>query len=216
MDDAARILASNPYFAAASAPRLATLAGQCRVRALRKRDLLFVEGSAGGHLYLQVTGRTGMMKSTSDGQQACLKVVAPGELFAVVVLFGNAPYPVTAEAMEEGRVLELPAAAVRALLDEPRFRDHFIEALLDRQRYLAEQIRRLTLDPLERRLVSFLRDHYGERAEIAPVIGKKDMAAALGVTPETFSRLLKRLARDGDVVWRGRRINVSPAAWAWS
>ena len=41
------------------------------------------------------------------------------------------------------------------------------------------------------------------------------MPAALGVTPETFSRLLKRLALDGDIIWSARQIKVSPRVWAW-
>ncbi len=215
MTDALKILSAAPFFRGASAPTRAALAGQARLHEVKKRAILFHEGSPGRSLFLQVSGRTGMMKNTPDGQQACLKVVVPGELFAVVVLFGAAPYPVTAEALEDGSVLELPAGAVHKLLDEPMFRDHFIEAIMERQRYLAEQVRRLALDPLERRLLAFLREHYGQRAEINPVISKKDMAAALGVTPETFSRLLKRLALEGDVVWTVRRIRVSPKAWSW-
>lgn len=215
MPDALKILSAAPFFRGASMAARAVLAGQTRLHAVKKRDILFHEGAPGRNLYLQVSGRTGMMKNTPEGQQACLKVVVPGELFAVVVLFGAAPYPVTAEALEDGSVLELPAGAMHKLLDEPMFRDHFIEAIMERQRYLAEQVRRLALDPLERRLLAFLREHYGQRAEINPVIGKKDMAAALGVTPETFSRLLKRLAHEGDVVWTVRRIRVSPKAWAW-
>ena len=214
MPDPLKILSAASFFRGASAAARTALAGQARLHEVKKRDILFHEGGAGGSLFLQVSGRSGMMKAGPDGQQACLKVVVPGELFAVVVLFGAAPYPVTAEALEEGLVLELPGGAVRKLLDEPKFRDHFIEALMERQRYLAEQVRRLALDPLEHRLLAFLRDHYGERAELAPVISKKDMAAALGVTPETFSRLLKRLAADGSVVWSGRRIRVSAQAWS--
>lgn len=189
------------------------LAQQARVHEQQKRDVLFREGGAGRSLFLQVSGRTGMMKTAPDGQQACLKVVKPGELFAVVVLFGEAPYPVTAEALDDGRVLELPAVAVRKLLDEPVFRDRFIGALMERQRYLADQIRRLTHDPLERRLLAFLREHHGPRSDITPGLSKKDMAGVLGVAPESFSRLLKRLDQEGSVRWTGRRIQVAPEAW---
>lgn len=207
------LLTSAPFFRGASPVARAALARQARLHEPKKKDTLFREGEAGRSLFLQVSGRTGMMKTALDGQQACMKVIKPGELFAVVVLFGESPYPVTAEALEDGLVLELPAGAVRKLLDEPTFRDPFIATLMERQRYLADQVRRLTLDPLENRLLAFLRDHYGERAEMAPVLTKKDMAAVLGVTPESLSRLLKRLAREGSVRWVGRRIQVTPEAW---
>jgi len=213
--DIPHILAASPFFRDATPSARAALARQARLHSVKKRDVVFREGEAGHRVYLQVTGRTAMVKTAPDGQQACLKVVTPGELFAVVVLFGSAPYPVTAEVVEEGQVLELPAPALRALLDEPAFRDAFIEILIERQRYLAEQVRRLALDPLERRLLAFLRDHYGQRAEIVPPISKKDLAASLGVTPETFSRMLKRLSADDSITWSAGRIRVSESAWAW-
>ena len=211
---ALQVLSTVPFFSGASSAARAALARQCRLHEQKKRATLFREGGAGRSLFLQVSGRTGMMKTAPDGQQACMKVVKPGELFAVVVLFGESPYPVTAEALDDGLVLELPAVAVRKLLDEPAFRDRFIATLLERQRYLADQVRRLTHDPLEHRLLAFLRDHYGERPEIAPGLSKKDVAAVLGVTPESLSRLLKRWAQEGSVRWTGRRIQVSAAAWS--
>lgn len=214
MDRVTAILAASEYLNGASPGARARLAGRSRVVELRKRDILFREGEPGTSLFLQAAGRVGMMKIAPDGQSTCLKVIAPGELFAVVVLFG-APYPVTAEALDDATVLELPADAFRPLLDETRFRDRFIATLMERQRYLAEQVRRLALDPVERRFLAFLRDHYGERAEITPVLSKKDMAAAIGVTPETFSRLLRRLAREKAVTWSARRIRITPAAWSW-
>ena len=210
---ALHVLSTTPFFRGVSSSARAALARQARLHDQKKRATLFREGGAGLSLFLQVSGRTGMMKTAPDGQQACMKVVEPGELFAVVVLFGEAPYPVTAVALDDGLVLELSAVAVRKLLDEPAFRDRFIATLMERQRYLADQIRRLTHDPLEHRLLAFLRDHYGERPEIAPGLSKKDMAAVLGVTPESLSRLLKRLAQEGSVRWTGRRIQVTAAAW---
>ena len=214
MHAVAQILERSPYFRGASAAARAGLARRSRLHKLEKRALLFREGEAGSSLFLQVSGRAGMMKTAPDGQQACLRVIGPGDLYAVVVLFGSTPYPVTAEGLEDGEVLELPADAVRKLLDEPSFRDPFISALMERQRYLAEQVRRLAQDPVEVRLLAFLRDHYGEREEIVPALSKKDMAAALGVAPETFSRMLNRLTRSGMVNWSGSRLRVSSSAWS--
>ena len=214
MHAVAQILERSPYFRGASSAARAGLARRARLHKLEKRSLLFREGETGGSLFLQVSGRAGMMKTAPDGQQACLRVIGPGDLYAVVVLFGSTPYPVPAEGLEDGEVLELPADAVRKLLDEPSFRDPFISALMERQRYLAEQVRRLAQDPVEVRLLAFLRDHYGEREEIVPALSKKDMAAALGVAPETFSRLLNRLTRAGSLSWRGPRLRVAPAAWS--
>lgn len=214
MNRIATLLAASEYLKGASPRSRAALADASRVVDLRKRDVLFREGEPGTSLFLQISGRVGMMKAGADGQSTCLKIIGPGELFAVVVLFGS-PYPVTAEALDDAVVLDLPGAAFRKLLDETAFRDRFIATLMERQRYLAEQVRRLALDPVERRFLAFLRDHYGERDEIAPALTKKDMAAAIGVTPETFSRLLRRFAREKAVTWSDGRIRVSRSAWTW-
>jgi CRP-like cAMP-binding protein len=39
-------------------------------------------------------------------------------------------------------------------------------------------------------------------------LSKKDFAAAIGTTPETLSRLILRLKKEGRIEWEGKTIRV--------
>jgi hypothetical protein len=58
-------------------------------------------------------------------------------------------------------------------------------------------------DGIEKHLLLFLRDQYGRRELIPVGISKKDVAAAIGVTPETLSRTMQRMGSKGKFEWRG-------------
>ena len=85
--------------------------------------------------------------------------------------------------------------------------------LMARQRYLAERIQQLTAMDVEARFVEFLREHYGEADTITPDLSKKDIASAIGATPETFSRLLKKIEKRGGFSWKSKSIQINPAFW---
>jgi CRP/FNR family transcriptional regulator len=142
-----------------------------------------------------------------------IKTVRVGELFAEVILFEKSCYPVTAIAVTDAEVIELPRSGFLKLLNEEEFRNDFIAMLMAKQRYLAERIQQLASMDVEARFVEFLREHYGQKECITPDLSKKDIASAIGATPETFSRLLQRLEKRTDFQWEGKTLRVSPSFW---
>ncbi len=184
-----------------------------RRRTVEKRDMLFMEGTEGKAVYLLVSGSIQLVKTNIDGRETVIKTVKEGELFAEVILFEKSQYPVTAIARTEAEIIELPRADFLHLLDERDFRNDFMAMLMTRQRYLAERIQQLTAMDVEARFVEFLREHYGEADSITPDLSKKDIASAIGTTPETFSRLLQKLETRGDFSWKGKSIQLKPSFW---
>ena len=210
----AGLIGKASFFAGLPADACRELAGVVRIRSLPRRALLFSETQAGSEMFLLLSGAIQLHKTSPDGAETVIRVVKPGEVFAEVVLLESAEYPVTARVLRASSVAAFPRRQVRALLDRPAFRDAFIAAMLRRQRYLAERVRDLTAYDVEQRFLRFLAGHYGKLGEIAVDLSKKDIAAAIGATPETFSRLIKRLDAAGVIRWRGRRLAVAPAVWA--
>ena len=142
-----------------------------------------------------------------------IKVIKPGEVFAEVILFEEKRYPVTAVALNDVLVFKLLRRDLLGLLRQDDFRNDFIATLLRKQRYLAEKIRQLTSQDVEERLRDFLLEQYGEREQIAAEINKKQLAAAIGTTPETLSRLLQRLRNRKCLVWKNGIIRTTPVFW---
>jgi CRP/FNR family transcriptional regulator len=213
MTDPYELIRKAKFFSGLSEAACRRLAELSRRRTVEKRDLLFMEGSEGKAVYLLTAGNVQLLKTNADGRETVIKTVKEGELFAEVILFEKSKYPVTAVACTEAEVIELPRAGFLKLLNEEEFRNDFMAMLMHKQRYLAERIQQLTSMDVETRFVEFLREHYGEKQEITPDLPKKDIASAIGATPETFSRLLQKLEKRGGFVWKGKTITVKPSFW---
>lgn len=211
--DPIELIRNAKFFGELSESACKRLAEMSRRRTIEKRGLLFMEGSKGRAIYLLISGSIQLVKTNMDGKETVIKTVKQGELFAEVILFEKPRYPVTAIARTDVEVIELPRTGFLRLLDERDFRNDFMAMLMARQRYLAERIQQLTAMDVEARFVEFLREHYGEAGAITPDLSKKDVASAIGATPETFSRLLQKLEKHGGLSWKGKTIQIQPDFW---
>jgi CRP/FNR family transcriptional regulator, dissimilatory nitrate respiration regulator len=210
----AATLGRTDFFRGLPPPALVSLARLCRPRTLAKRAVLFMEGTKGAELYMLVEGRILLHKSAADGSDIVIRTVRPGEVFAEVILFEQERYPVTATALTPGRVLGFHRVDVQQLLEDRKFRDAFIANLMRKQRYLAERVRYLTTFDVEQRFFFFLREQFGEVCVIPMAISKRDIAAAMGTTPETFSRLLQRLQKKKILQWKDKKIVLPQDFWS--
>jgi len=201
------------FFRSAGRRSKELLAGICIARTAARKERLFHEGERGNALYLLASGAVSLVKTTVEGREVVIKVVQPGELFAEVILFEEDRYPVSAVAVNASRLFLLPKLRFSRLLDDGEFRNDFIGMLMKKQRYLADRIRYLTAHDVEDRFFIFIREQYGPHTTIAPTLSKKDMAAAIGTTPETYSRMLARLSGEGRISLRGKNILLKEGFW---
>lgn len=213
MTDPYQLIRNARFFSGLSETACKRLAELSRRRTLSRRDILFMEGSEGSAVYLLTSGSIQLVKTSADGKETVIKTIKEGELFAEVILFEKSRFPVTATACTEAEVIELPRSGFLKLLNEEDFRNDFMAMLMHKQRYLAERIQQLTSMDVEARFVEFLREHYGEKEKITPDLSKKDIASAIGATPETFSRLLQKLEKRAGFSWEGKMIQVTPDFW---
>lgn len=205
-----RLLSASVFFRELKPSSRNELAAISVRRRLSKKEILFHEGERGGAFYLMVSGQIRLFKTTEDGHETVIRLIGPGEIFAEVVLFETECYPVTAMAVEASEVLALPRMDIQRLLAEETFRRDFIVMLLQKQRYLTEQIQRLTAMDLESRFFLFLRDQYGTGDTLRIPHSKKEVAAAIGATPESLSRLILRLKKEKRLDWTGHVIRLTP------
>ena len=205
----------SPFFQGLSEDHRRELSAICNLKQVKKRDYLFHEGEKGSSMFLLVDGNIQLHKNTEDGREVVIRVVKPGEVFAEVVLFEKERYPVSARAVTAADVLVFPRQGIHRLLAEEDFRNDFIALLMAKQRYLTERIQELTTKDVEHRFFTFLRSQYGEKETIHTPLSKKDIAAAIGTTPESLSRLIQRLHEDQIIDWQGKEIHILSNPWKW-
>jgi CRP/FNR family transcriptional regulator, dissimilatory nitrate respiration regulator len=212
--DIASALSHSGLFKELSAEHLRALAERSFARHVPKREVLFLQGDEGHSVYLLLSGQVQLHKNAPDGSQTVIKVVGPGEIFAEVVLFEQRSYPVTATALADSHIILIPRKGINDLLAEERFRNDFIAMLLKKQRYLAERIYYLTQCDIEERFFRFVHEHYGSETKVTIPLSRKDIAAAIGATPESLSRLVQKLEEAGKIKWRGKELELLAGAEA--
>jgi len=211
--DVYRILDQARFFEGISRASKEALSRFCLPAERAKQSVLFREGEPGEAMYLLARGRMSLHKLSRDGRETVIKVLKPGEVFAEVILFEKRFYPVTAVALTDILAFKLLRRDLLDLLRQEDFRNDFIAMLLRKQRYLADKIQQLTSQDVEQRLRAFLREQYGEQEQILAEINKKQLAAAIGATPETLSRLLQDLKRRKCLIWKQGTITIAPLFW---
>jgi CRP-like cAMP-binding protein len=211
--DARTVIDSSDFFRSATASARGALAGICIPKVLRKREFLFHEGDRGSAMYLMAQGILQVFRTSAEGREVVIKLIGPGEIFGEVVLFERDTFPASAMALTAVEVFLIPRKQLHCLLDQEGFRNDFIAMLLSKQRYLTDRIFGLSAMDVEGRLFRFLRETFGEREEYVVDITKKDVAAAIGVLPETLSRLLLKLKEDGLMAWDGEMVRLRKGFW---
>ncbi|MEW6365235.1 MAG: Crp/Fnr family transcriptional regulator [Acidobacteriota bacterium] len=213
MTELERLLEESGFFKGVSPESKRALAAICIRKALKKRDVLFVEADQGHAVYLLAAGGVQLYRTTAEGREVVIKTVKPGEIFAEVILFEKDRYPVSAAAVEDSLVYAIPKQRFYALLDEASFRNDFIGMLMKKQRYLVDQIVSLSAADVRERFFRFLAEQYGRKEVYQVRLSKKDVAAAIGTNPETLSRLLARLKEGGALVWEDDEIRLRKGLW---
>ncbi len=204
--DPAALLAQTTFFAGLSASSRFALAQVCGLRTVSRGDVLFREGETAVGVWVCHSGRVRLARRGPDGRERVLKIVRPGETFAEAVLFEMPAYPATATVLEAGVMFVVPTPAVRTLLRNEVFRDDFLAMMSRKLRHLAERAAAAPVTDLAARFERFLDEQFGSVQRIETRLTRRDVAAALGVAPETLSRLLRELRAAGRVRWSGRVI----------
>lgn len=199
---------NTEFFSGISEKSRELLASICIPKNLEKKQTLFCEGDRGSAFYLVGGGTIALYKGMEDGREVVIKMVGRGEIFGEVVLFEQDSYPVTAVALKPSLVFIIPRIQFTCLLADERFRNDFLKMLMCKQRYLAERIKYLTMHDVEERFFLFLMEHCGASRKIDLPYSKKDIAAAIGTTPETYSRLIARLVKEGKIAVKGKSIEI--------
>lgn len=175
-----------------------------RVRELDDGERLFDFGQPALHFYYLRHGQVKLFRNSVDGSEKVIEVVRPGETFAEAVMFMRraAGYPVSAEAISASRAWVFDSDTMVSLLrDSVDTCFKLMAGLSIRLRQQIDEIDRLTLHNATFRVATFLLDQVPAETqagtEVHLSMPKSVLASRLAIQPETFSRILARLTRDG-------------------
>lgn len=202
-------------FSALDERQLAVVKGSLQELKLDEGKLLFQHGQPAERFFLLIEGQVKLYRLSEDGDEKVIEIVQPGQTFAEAVMFmSGRTYPVNAEALQDSRLFAFNNEVVKDLLRgsvDTCFR--LMADMSQRLHRRLNEIDSLTLHNATYRLIGYLLNQVPEGSSAAPEIvlntPKHVIASRLSIKPETFSRILARLAREHMIQVRGSSIVLS-------
>jgi len=121
-------------------------------------------------------------------------------------------WPFGAEALAPSHLLRIPLAAFHATMaEEPQLAEASLTQMARQWRVLADQLRDMKLTKASERVAHFLTGRLMPGGRVAMPEPRAAIAARLGMTPESLSRVMHGLEAAGLVRLQGRRVEVPDA-----
>jgi CRP/FNR family transcriptional regulator len=166
-------------------------------------NFIFLEGDEPQWFYLVREGRVRILKQSPSGKEFTVAFFGSGEMFGEVAVFEGKPYPASAQAMTETRVLGIRRADFLSFLtNRPVVALKIINVLGGRLREAHERLRDLAAGKAEQRLAKIMLMLSSKIGSTLPFT-RQEIADMAGTTTETTIRVMSRLKKDG-IIRSGR------------
>ncbi len=178
----------------------------------KARQVLFHEGTPALGFHIGCSGRVKLSKADSHGREQILRIASPGEVIGEEALLEAQMYGATAEPLEDCHTAFITRDDLLALLNggegvARRFLLHICRTLIETQGRLA----RMGLGDARARLAGTLVDltqRYGASVKggvrLDLDLSRAELAAMVGLSPETAMRLLSERVPIGRPAAAGR------------
>jgi CRP-like cAMP-binding protein len=207
MDEAFAIdaLSGCPLFEHADPAGIKTIASGLRRRRFRRNEVIFHQGDPGDSLHIVGTGAVKIVLPSTEGEEAIIATLRPGDFFGELSLLDGAPRSATAAALEPSETLVLPRSVLLQLVDQdPELAKALLAGVARELRRLTSHVEELHFLDLAGRLAMRLTrlardvmpDATGEVRLDWPFT-QSDLAAMIGGTRQSVNRLLSGLVDDG-------------------
>ena len=190
------VLNRDPWFAGLD-PELAELMMMMSVeRKYRANEIVYSANDAAGGMYGLLSGGVRLSQYTPSGKHIVFSTFSPGAWFGVISEIDGLPRPHNAVTVEPTRLLHLSSAAFREIVSRD-WRHCFAMArcvvvLFRGALELLSELRSLPYPARVAQTLLAMSDHgvVTGAADPDPRVTQEDLAAMVGVTRQTISRLL--------------------------
>ena len=181
-------------------------------------EVIFHEGDECRGVHCIESGLVGIRKIDVGGNEVLLRLSHPGDTMGYRSFLAGNDHNNSAEALEPSVICLVGGGTVRSLLEKNptlglRFLKHAARDLDDAE----EKVLQSTTLPVRARfahLLLVLKDRYGVTGEDGSLVlelplSRQDMAAMIGIRPESMSRTIRSFEEDDIAHFSGRRVHVA-------
>ncbi|WP_376695617.1 Crp/Fnr family transcriptional regulator [Wenzhouxiangella sp. EGI_FJ10305] len=209
-------LAQFPLLSGLDETEAKRVLGKARIVTVDRGEHLFHHGNPARRTWLCRKGQLKLFRLSGSGQEKIMAIINPGRSFAEATLFmPRRVYPVHCAALKPSELVGFDADdLVETLHNDPKACFRLLGTLSRRMHEKINQIDSLSLQNAHLRVAHYLLEEYRRRNEPKTFrleASKKHIAGLLAVQPETLSRSLTALQREGAIEMDARYITIHDA-----
>lgn len=205
-DEVRTLLHGLPILADLAPDALDRLAERCVTRTVSAGHVLFTTDEPCRGLYMVMSGRVRIYRTSPEGREQVLHVEGPGRAVAELPLFDGGSYPASAVTIEESRLTFLPRADFEQIYRAyPDVAHAVIRGLGRRLRHMVHVTQTLAFRDVAARLAMQLAD-YADRLGVGQPDGaveltldrtQEELSLEIGTARESVSRAYRQLRKRG-------------------
>lgn len=177
-----------------------------------KNSLIVNEGDNSPCAFIINSGRVEILLCDEQGRQIVLSILQPGEHFGEMSLIDNEVRSAAVKALEDTELTVISKETFRKCLrSHPEIAEQIMLGLVIRLREANKKISSLALMDVHERVASMLNSHAKEingRLVIEERLTHQQIANFVGASREMISRIMRKMAADGDIQLEGRHIVI--------
>ena len=178
-------------------------------------QMLFQQGDPARHFFVITEGWVKLFRQSPAGEETVINVFSNGESFAEAAMFACGTYPVSGEAVADTHLVAFEARSFLAQMErQPAMSRAMLAAMARHLHAMVRDMEQMKGRSAPSRLAAYLLKLAGQEsgsAQISLPFEKTLIAARLGMKPESLSRAVGKLRRQG-VLTRGGQVQISDCA----
>jgi CRP-like cAMP-binding protein len=172
------------------------------IATLERSDYLFEQGDTARNLFLILDGWAQITRDESDGTRTLIATFHQGDSMAEAAAFLGKPYPASAQAMTDLRVLSIKGATLLGIMQENRaVLAQSLASIFRKLHNLVDDVEWLKSRTIRERLAKFLLEQKptdeNPPHEIRLPFSKSLLAAKIGTSPQQLSRTFLEMQQFG-------------------
>ncbi len=188
---------------------LATVGHGHTIVSHRKNAVIFAQSAPADAVFFVEKGKIKIVVASTQGKEAVVALLGPGEFFGEGCLIGQPLRLATAKAMVDSEVMRVgKAEMIRTLDAEPTFGQLFIAHLLTRNSRVEEDLVDQLFNSSEKRLARtlLLLANFGKEGGPQPItteISQETLAEIIGTTRSRVSHFMNKFRKLGFIAYNG-------------
>ena len=201
-----------------SAPELEIVEQAKHAREYEPGEIIFSQGDTGSGVYCIQKGLVGARYIDVDGNSALLRLNGAGSTVGYRAFLAKQPHNSSAEVLSPSFICFIEGAALtKLLIASPqvgeRFLQHAVADIGNTEALYARSLTGSVKSKFLHLIMVFYKQHGFQdvsgslRVELP--VSRTDIAAMIGVQPESISRLVRTLQNDGLLQFEGRKVLIA-------